>query len=221
LKIPPFGALYKNKIKIAQCRLLLTWKIEKEEEMHFQKRQAYNKKTTPKFLPAIPLLLPTKLSSDELKDKAAYITFTLQVRSKGRAPQEPRLIGRASGPLRKMRPPAVDGSHHRVERNLGSEFNHGSDGHVEHCSGCLYSREIVLRHMREAAMEDNRTDPEDESLMVPMTEQHIDDALLAVTNPIFPYRALKRQKQWMSKYTTRKPTVQNGSKSVCHLNEPD
>jgi hypothetical protein len=77
LKIPPFGALYK-KIKIAQYRLHLNWKREKEEEMRFQKRQAYNKKSTPKFLPVIPLL-PTKLSSDELKDKAVYITFTLQV----------------------------------------------------------------------------------------------------------------------------------------------
>jgi hypothetical protein len=56
----------------------------------------------------------------------------------------------------------------------------------------------------EAAMEDNRTNPDDKSLMVPMTEQHIDDALLAVTNQIFPYRALKTQKQWMSKYA-RKP----------------
>jgi hypothetical protein len=55
LKIPPFGALYK-KIKIAQNRLHLTWKREKEEEMRFQKRQVYNKKTTPKFLPIIPLL---------------------------------------------------------------------------------------------------------------------------------------------------------------------
>jgi hypothetical protein len=35
-------------------------------------------------------------------------------------------------------------------------------------------------------------------------EQHIDNALLAVTNQIFPYRALETQKQWMSKYT-RKP----------------
>jgi hypothetical protein len=56
----------------------------------------------------------------------------------------------------------------------------------------------------ETAMEDNRTDLEDESLMVPMTEQHIDNALLAVTNQIFPYRALETQKQWMSKYA-RKP----------------
>jgi hypothetical protein len=86
LKIPPFGTLYK-KIKIAQYRLHLTWKREQEEEMRFQKRQVYNKKTTPKFLPVIPLL-PTKLLSNELKDKAAYITFTLQV-SKGLAPGTP------------------------------------------------------------------------------------------------------------------------------------
>jgi hypothetical protein len=76
-----------KKIKIAQYRLHLTWKSEKEEEMRFQKRQAYNKKTTPKFLPVIPLL-STKLLSDELKDKAAYITFTLQV-SKGSGPGTP------------------------------------------------------------------------------------------------------------------------------------
>jgi hypothetical protein len=72
LKIPPFGVLYK-KIKIAQYGLPLIWKREQEEEMRFQERQVYNKKT-PKFLPVIPLL-PTKLLPDDLKDKAAYITF--------------------------------------------------------------------------------------------------------------------------------------------------
>jgi hypothetical protein len=36
-----------------------------------------------------------------------------------------------------------------------------------------------------------------------MTEQHIDDALLAVTNQIFPYPALETQKQWMSKYARK------------------
>jgi hypothetical protein len=56
----------------------------------------------------------------------------------------------------------------------------------------------------EAAMEDNRTDLEDESLMVLMMEQHINNALLAVTNQIFPYRALGTQKQCMSK-NARKP----------------
>jgi hypothetical protein len=52
----------------------------------------------------------------------------------------------------------------------------------------------------EAAMKDNPTDLEDESLMVPMKEQHINNALLAVTSQIFPYWALETQKQWMSKY---------------------
>jgi hypothetical protein len=52
-------------------------------------------------------------------------------------------------------------------------------------------------------MEDNCTNPEDESLMVPMTEQDIDNDLLAVTNQIFPYRALETQKQWMSKYARK------------------
>jgi hypothetical protein len=37
----------------------------------------------------------------------------------------------------------------------------------------------------EAAMEDNCTNPEDESLMVPMTEQHIEDSLFAVTSQIY------------------------------------
>jgi hypothetical protein len=52
--------------------------------MLFQKHQAYNKETTPKFLPVIPLLT-SKLSADELKDKGAYITFMLQM-SKGSGP---------------------------------------------------------------------------------------------------------------------------------------
>jgi hypothetical protein len=39
--------------------------------------------------------------------------------------------------------------------------------------------------------------------MVPMTEQHIDDSLLAVTNQIFPYRSLETQKQWMNKYARK------------------
>jgi hypothetical protein len=97
------------------------------------------------------------------------------------------------------RPPAVDGSHHRIERNLGSEFDHQTYGHV---AVAILKRDSLTSY--EAAMEDNRTDPEDESLMVPMTKQHIDDALLAVTNQIFPYHALKTQKEWMSKHA-RKP----------------
>jgi hypothetical protein len=70
----------------------------------------------------------------------------------------------------------------------------------------------------EAAMEDNRTNPDDKSLMVPMTEQHIDNALLAVTNQIFPYCALETQKQWMSKYV-RKPYKMGAKQFVISMSQ--
>jgi hypothetical protein len=54
--------------------------------------------------------------------------------------------------------------------------------------------------------------------MVSMTEQHIDNALLAVTNQIFPYRALKRQKQWMSKYA-RKPYKMGAKQFVISMSQ--
>jgi hypothetical protein len=197
LKIPPFGALYK-KIKIAQYRLHLTWKREKEEEMRFQKLQAYNKKTTPKFLPVIPLL-PTKLLLDELKDKAAYILFTLQV-SKGLAPGTPT--------YRKSIRTFEEGDPQQwmeVITRLKEIWAQNSitvRTYMSNTAMAILKGDSLTPY--EAAMEDNRTDPDDKSLMVPMTEQHIDNALLAVTNQIFPYCALKTQKQWMSKYT-RKP----------------
>jgi hypothetical protein len=84
----------------------------------------------------------------------------------------------------------VDGSYHWVERILPNT------------TVAILKGDSLTSY--EAAMEDNRTDPDDESLVVPMTEQHIDDPLLAVTSKIFPYRALETQKQWMSKYA-RKP----------------
>jgi hypothetical protein len=197
LKIPLFGALYK-KIKITQYRLHLTWKREKEEEMRFQKRQAYNKKTTPKFLPVIPLL-PTKLSLDELKDKAAYILFTLQV-SKGLTPGT--LTYRKSirtfeegDPQQWME--VITGLKEIWAQNLITVLTD-----MPNTAVAILKGDSLTSY--EAAMEDNRTNPDDKSLMVPMTEQHIDDALLAVTKQIFPYCALKTQKQWMSQYA-RKP----------------
>jgi hypothetical protein len=82
LKIPPFGNLYK-KIKIAQYRLHYAWKQEQDEEMRFERRQV-TYKTSPGYVPVIPLV-PTKLTADKLKDKAAYIIFMLQVSRSGGA----------------------------------------------------------------------------------------------------------------------------------------
>jgi hypothetical protein len=196
LKIPPFGILYK-KIKIAQYRLHLTWKREQDKEMHFQKCQVHTKKT-PKFLPIIPLL-PTKLLLDELKDKVAYITFTLQV-SKGLAPGTPTYrksirTFEEGDPQQWME--VITGLKEIWAQNLITEPTDMSNTAVAILKGDSLTS-------YEAAMEDNCTNTKDESLMVPMKEQHIVGALLAVTNQIFPYCALKTQKQWMSKYP-RKP----------------
>jgi hypothetical protein len=176
----------------------LTWKREKEEEMGFQKCQAYNKKTTPKFLPVIPLL-PTKLLLDELKDKAAYITFTLQV-SKGSGPGTPTYrksirTFKEGDPKRRM----------EVITRLKEIWAQNSIMVLTDMSNtamAILKGDSLMSY--ETVMEDNRTNPDDKSLMVSMTEQHNDDALLAVTNQIFSYCALETQKQWMSKYA-RKP----------------
>jgi hypothetical protein len=70
----------------------------------------------------------------------------------------------------------------------------------------------------ETVMEDNRINPDDKSLMVPMTEQHIDDALLAVTDQICPYPVLKTQNQWMSKYA-RKPYKMRAKQFVTSMSQ--
>jgi hypothetical protein len=177
----------------------LTWKRDKEEEMCFQNRQAYNKKTIPKFLPVIPLL-PTKLLSDELKDKAAYITFTLQV-SKGSDPG-------TTPTYRKSIRTFEEGDPQQWMEVITGLKEIWAQNSITKPTDLLNTAMAILKGdgltSYETAMEDNHTNLDDKSLLVPMTKQHIVDALLAVTNQIFPYCALETQKQWMSKYA-RKP----------------
>jgi hypothetical protein len=154
---------------------------------------------TPKFLPVIPLL-PTKLLLDELKDKSAYITFTLQV-SKGSGP--------GSSTYRKSIRTFEEGDPQQwIEvitglKEIWAQNSITAPTDMSNTVVAILKGDSLTSY--ETAMEDNCTNPEDEFLvMVPMTEQHIDDALLAVTSQIFPYCALETQKQWMSKYA-RKP----------------
>jgi hypothetical protein len=150
-------------------------------------------KKNPKFLPVIPLL-PTKLSSDELKDKAAYLTFTLPV-SKGSAPGAPTY-------RKSIRTFEEKGPQQWMDvitrlKEIWAQNSITVPTDMSNTAVAILNGDSLTSY--EAAMEDNHLDPEDESLMVPMTEQHIEDALLAVTNQIFPYCALETQKQWMSK----------------------
>jgi hypothetical protein len=47
----------------------------------------------------------------------------------------------------------------------------------------------------EAAMEDKCTNPEDKTLLVPMTINYLNNSLLAATNIFFPNHAPETQKQ--------------------------
>jgi hypothetical protein len=51
----------------------------------------------------------------------------------------------------------------------------------------------------EAAIEDAWTDP-NAAALIPLTADHVEESLCAVTTIVFPFRALERQKQWMNKY---------------------
>jgi hypothetical protein len=131
--------------------------------MCFQKRQVHTKKI-PKFLPVIPLL-PTKLSLDELKDKVAYITFTLQV-SKGSAPGTPM--------YRKSIRTFEEGDPQQWMEVITRLKQIWAQNSITAPTDMLNTAVALLKGdsltSYEAAMEDNRTDPEDKSLMVPMTE---------------------------------------------------
>jgi hypothetical protein len=150
-------------------------------------------KRSPKFHLVIPLL-PMKLSSDELKDKAAYIPFTLQV-SKGSAPGTPN-YKKSIRTFDKGYPQQwID-----VITSLREIWAKNSITVLTDMSNTvvvLFKGDSLTAY--EAAMEDNRTDPEGKTLMVPMTIEHIDNSLLAVTNIVFLYCTLKTQKQCMSK----------------------
>jgi hypothetical protein len=134
-----------------------------------------------------------------VKDKAAYITFTLQV-SKGSGPGTPT--------YRKSIRTFEEGDPQQWMEVITGLKEIWAQNSITVPMDMSNTALAILKGdsltSYEMAMEDNRTNPDDESLMVPslmvpMTEQHIDNALLAVTNQIFPYCALKTQKQWMSK----------------------
>jgi hypothetical protein len=150
----------------------------------------------PKFLPVVPLL-PTKLLSDELKDRAAYITFTLQM-SKGSVPGTPTYrksirTFEEGDPQQCME--VITGLKEIRAQNSGTPtyrksirtFEEGDPQQwMEVITGLKeiwaqnsitvptdMSNTVVAilkgdsRTSYEAAMEDNCTNPEDKSLMVP------------------------------------------------------
>jgi hypothetical protein len=191
-KIPPFGNLIK-KIKIAQYRLHYAWKQEKDEEMRFQKRQTTYKKS-PGFVPVIPLV-PTQLTAEELKDKSAYITFTLQV-SRGGGPGAPT--------YKKNVHTFEDGDPQQWMEVMTALREIWLQNSVDNPTDMSNTVVAILKGdsltAYQAAVEDLTVDPDDDTLAIPLTEDHVEQALRSVTETVFPFRALETQKQWMSRY---------------------
>jgi hypothetical protein len=52
----------------------------------------------------------------------------------------------------------------------------------------------------EAAVEDLTVDPDDDTQVILLTEDHVKNVLRAVSETVFPFCALETQKQWISKH---------------------
>ncbi len=161
--------------------------------MRFPKRQVTYKKS-PGFLPVIPLV-PTKLTADELKDKAAYIIFTLQVSRGG---------GAGAPTYKKSVRTFEDGDPQQwmeVMTGLREIWLQNSVDDPRDMSNTVVA---ILKGdsltAYQTALEDLTVDPDDDTQVIPLTEDHVEEALRAVTETVFPFRALETQKQWMSRY---------------------
>jgi hypothetical protein len=210
LKIPAFGNLYK-KIKIAQYRLHYAWKQENDKEMRFQ-QVTYKK--SPGFVPVIPFV-PTKLSADELKDKSAYITFSLQV-SRGTGPGTPN--------YKKSIWTFEDGDPQQWMKATTGLREIWLQNSVDNATDMSNTVVAILKGdsltAYEAAVEDLTVDPDDDTQMIPLTEDHVEKALRIVAETIFPFCALETQKQWMSKHM-KKPydmTAKTMTNSMSKIN---
>jgi hypothetical protein len=58
----------------------------------------------------------------------------------------------------------------------------------------------------EAAVEDLTVNPDGDTQVIPLTEDHVEKALRAVSETVFPFRALKTQKQWPYNMTAKTMT---------------
>jgi hypothetical protein len=140
-------------------------------------------------------LVPTQLTAEELKDKSAYITFTLQV-SRGTGPGTPN--------YKKSVRTFEDGDPQQwmdVMTGLREIWLQNSIDDAKDMSNTVAA---ILQGDNltayQAAVEDLTVDPNNDTLVVPLTEDHVEQALRAVTETVFPFCALETQKQWMSRY---------------------
>ena len=189
--IPPFAELIKR-IKISQFRLYQVKKKQEEEEMRFQKRNNNYKSKNPIFHPILPLVR-VKLSSDEA-DKSKFISFELKVRTG---------TGAGTPSYKKFMRTFEEGTPQEwmdVLTGLREIWKQNSvNGPTDRAATIAAVLKGDSRIAFDTALEDARVDDDDDA-PIPMTLDHIEESLRAVTDIVFPFRALENQKQWMNRY---------------------
>jgi hypothetical protein len=209
LKIPPFGDLYKR-IRLADFRQRRTQ--EQRATMRFHKKKSAHQGTT-KFQGILPLV-PPKISAEDLKDKTKFVTFDLKVRAGGNA---------ASPSYKKSMKTFDEGGPQEwidVLQGLKEIWLQNSvTGPTDRAATVMAILKGDSRSNFETALEDARMHPGGGAPLV-MTNNMIDTSLLAVTNVVFPFRALELQKQWMNR-SMKKPydlSARSTKNAIARLN---
>jgi hypothetical protein len=198
LKIPPFGDLYRKVKHIAFKKKLL--KIQQDRELEDDMRPFLKLQKT-KWNPIQPVLPLVKIPPAEHEaDKTKLITFELKLRAGAAAgtttykkavrifdegsPQDWMDLLKSVNEIWKQN--SVNGAHDRAAT----------------INAALKGDSLTAF---EAALEEARVDPDpDEADPMALTIEHVEIALKAVTNIVFPHRALEIQKLWMNR-AMRKP----------------
>jgi hypothetical protein len=152
---------------------------------------------TKTFLPVLPLVR-LKLDPDT-KDKASYITFELKIRTG---------TGQGTPSYKKFMKTFEEGSPQEwmdVLTGLREIWRQNSvNGPTDRAAtvAAILKGDSLIAF--ESAMEDARTNPEpvegEEPALIPMNLEHVESSLRAVTDIVFPFRALVTQKRWMSRH---------------------
>jgi hypothetical protein len=199
-KNSPFGLLIKR-IRLASFRELQQKRKEEEEDMRFQKRnQNYNRAT---FQPVLPLV-PVSLPDDD--DKTKYISFDLKVRTGA---------GAGTSSYKKHMRTFEEGSPQEWMDTIMGFKEVWKQNAVNGASDRAATVGAILKgdslSAFETALEDARVDHDlndDETpVPIPLTVEHVDQALAAVTTLVFPFRALENQRNWMNRYMRKPPDL--------------
>jgi hypothetical protein len=162
--------------------------------MRFIKRNQQYK--TSGMQPILPLA-PKRLESDN-KDKTTFITFDLKV-----------CAGTGAGT------PSYKKHMRTFDKGTPQEWmasltglrkiwqQNSVNGVHDHAATVAAVLKGDSRIAFKAAIEDARTDP-NAAALIPLTADHVEESLCAVTTIVFPFCALETQKHWMNKYLKKR-----------------